>query len=224
MMKYKIKIEHVHTVDEITAYWTNDDYIQLLEKFDYPDAEDTGTESLRELLFMAITDFEPSKAARLVLAYKLGEHLSEGQIDQISNDMLQDTVCEEYPEMELQAALFHVNQLLFKAYNGKFPSSSATIIQCSITPLDMDNETDLTKEKVLQLFNDALSDRNIVKRLFEEQMKESVDFPEAENIIWELENPKKDQYKITTSGNLIKKDEVIATAWEGEIKSSPADS
>ena len=220
-MKYKIKIEDVHTVDEIKAYWTNDDYIQLLEKFDYPDAEDTGAEGLRELLFMAISDFEPSEAARLVLAYKLGEHLSEGQIDQISNDMLNDKVCEEYPEMELQAALFHVNQLMFKAYNGKFPSSSATIIECVISPLDKKNETALTKEMVLRLFNDGLSDRNIVKRLFEEQLKENADFPEAENIIWDLQNLERDRYRITTSGNLIKKDEVIAVEWESEIELSP---
>ncbi|WP_245760447.1 hypothetical protein [Salegentibacter flavus] len=224
MMKYKIEVEDVRTVDEITEYWTNDDYIQLLGKFDYPDAEDTGTESLRELLFMAISDFEPSEAAKVVLAYKLGEHLSEGQIDQISNDMLDDTVCEEYPEMELQAALFHVNQLLFKAYNGKFPSSSATIIQCFISPLEENNETVLTKEMVLKLFNDGLSDRNIVKRLFEEQLKGNADFPEAENIIWDLQNPEKNKYRITTSGNLIKKEEVISTVWESEIELSPEDS
>lgn len=222
-MKYKIKIENVYTVDEISEYWTNEDYIQLLGKFDYPDAEDTGTESLRELLFMAMTDFEPSEAARVVLGYKLGEHLSDGQMDQISNDMLNDKVCEEYPEMELQSALFHINQLLFKAYNGKFPNSSATIIQCSITSLD-DNKTTLTKEMVLRLFNDGLSDRNIVKRLFEEQIKENADFPEAENIIWDLQNPQKDQYRIVTSGNLIKKDEVISLEWESEIDLSPVDS
>lgn len=224
MMKYKIEIKNVQTVDEITEYWTNDDYIELLGKFDYPDAEDTGTESLRELLFMAISDFEPSEAAKVVLAYRLGEHLSEGQIDQISNDMQEDKVCEEYPEMELQAALFHVNQLLFKAYNGKFPSSSATIIQCFITPLEENNGTVLSKEMVLRLFNDGLSDRNIVKRLFEEQLKGISDFPEAENIIWDLQNPEKNQYRITTSGNLIKKEEVISTEWEAEIELSQEDS
>lgn len=223
-MKYSIKIEGVQTVDEITEYWTKEDYVQLLNKFDYPDAENTDTEGLRELLFMAITDFEPVEAARVVLEYKLGEHLSEGQIEQISNDMLNDKVCEEYPEMELQSALFHINQLLFKAYNGKFPSSSATIIECAITSSDEENKVALSKEIVLRLFNDGLSDRNIVKRLFEEQMKGNVEFPEAENIIWELQNPDKDQYRITTSGNLIKKDEIISSEWESEIDLSAGDS
>ena len=216
-MKYKIEIKNVQTVDEITTYWTKEDYIQLLGKFDYPDAEDSGAENLRELLFMAISDFEPAEAAKIVLDYKLGEHLTEGQIDQISNDMLNDKVCEEYPEMELQQALFHVNQLLFKAYNGKFPSSSATIIETSITSLD-GNNSPLTNEMLLRLFNEGLSDRNIVKRLFEEQMNGNTGFPEAENIIWDVQTPQPNNYIITTSGNLIKKDEIINTAWESEIE------
>lgn len=221
-MKYKINIEDVRTVDEIKEYWTKEDYIQLLERFNYPNADET--ENLRELLFMAISDFEPGEAARIVLDYKLSDKLSEGQIEQISNDMLIDTVCEEYPEMELQSTLFHINQLLFKAYNGKFPSSSATIIKCTITPSDKNNDTKLTKEMVLRLFNDALSDRNIVKRLFEEQMNGNAEFPEAENIIWELKELENDQFRIITSGNLVKKDEVISSEWESEIEAVEEDS
>lgn len=223
-MKYKIKIEDIRTVDEIMEYWKKEDYVHLLEKFNYPDAEDSKAENLRELLFMAITDFEPSEAAKLVLDYKLGDHLSEGQIDQIANDMLMDTVCEEYPEMELQSTLFHITQLLFKAYNGKFPSSSATIIDCSIIALDKNNDTTLTKEMLLRLFNNGLSDRNIIKRLFEDQMNGNVEFPEAENIIWDLQTSNENHFKITTSGNLIKKEEVIASEWEAEIEEIEEDS
>lgn len=216
-MKYTITIKNIQTVDEIQEYWTNEDYVQLLEKFNFPDAGDSKTENLRELLFMAITDFEPGEAARLLLDYKLGEHLTEGQIDQISNDMQLDTVCEEYPEMELQAPLFHINQLLFKAYNGKFPSSSATIIDCSITS-EKNNETTISKAMVLRLFNNGLSDRNIVKRLFEKQLSGNEEFPEAENIIWDLSSSDNINFKITTSGNLIKKDEIIASEWEADVE------
>jgi hypothetical protein len=222
-MKYKISIEKVSNVDEIREYWTKEDYIQLLKKFDFPDAEDSDPENLRELLFMAISDFEPSEAAKLVLEYKLGEQLSEGQIEQISNDMLIDTVCEEYPEMELQSTLFHVNQLLFKAFNGKFPSSSATIIHCSITPANEAAVSNLSEKSVLRLLNDGLSDRNIIKRLFEEQMNGDAEFPEAKNIIWNLEVSENNHFKITTSGNLIKKEEVIASEWEKEIEEDDSD-
>lgn len=217
-MKYHIKIKSINVVDEIKEYWTNQDYVQLLEKFNYPDAEDSNTENLRELLFMAISDFEPGEAAIIVLEYKLADRLTAGQIEQISNDMLIDTVCEEYPEMELQSTLFHINQLLFKAYNGKFPSASAIIIDCSITPVDEKADIKLTKEMVLRLFNNGLSDRNIIKRLFEEQMNQRADFPEAENIIWDLVTSDNINFKITTSENLLKKEEIAFTEFDGSVE------
>ena len=71
---------------------------------------------------------------------------------------------------------------------------------------------------MLRLLNDGLSERNIVKRLFEGQMNGNAEFPEAENIIWNLEVSENDHFKITTSGNLIKKEEVIASEWEKEIE------
>ena len=70
-MNYQITIKSANTVDQIEAYWTNEDYVKLLEKFDYPDASDADPASLRELLFMAITDFEPKDSAVIVLEYKL---------------------------------------------------------------------------------------------------------------------------------------------------------
>mgnify|MGYP000650380907 CR=1 FL=1 len=146
-MNYQITINSANTVDEIETYWTNDDYIKLLEKFDYPDASDADASSLRELLFMAISDFEARDAAVVVLEYKLSEDLNEGQIQQISNDMFLDKVCEEYPEIGLHSTLFHINQLLFKAYNGTFPNAKATIIKCGFTPAEGENENELTKEK-----------------------------------------------------------------------------
>ena len=53
-MKYKIEIENIEIVDEIENYWTNDDYVALLEKFDYPDGSNADKDSLKELLFMAL--------------------------------------------------------------------------------------------------------------------------------------------------------------------------
>jgi hypothetical protein len=82
---------------------------------------------------MAITDFEPNEAAAIVLDYKLSDSLNEGQIQQISNDMLIDKISEEYPEIAM-APLYHINQLLFKAYNGKFPNAKATVMEFSVMP------------------------------------------------------------------------------------------
>ncbi len=216
-MKYQIKINKINTVDEIQEYWTNKDYKELLEAFDFPDSADTISEN-RDLLFMAITDFEPADAATIVLKYKLADHLTDGQIDQISNDMLIDTVCEEYPEMELQATLFHINQLLHKAYNSQFPSAKATIIECSVTPMDKGSGIEITKEILLKLLSKGLSERNILKRLFSEQMEQNAPFPEAENIIWEMKATDDQNFRIITSENLLKDEDLISSEFEGTVE------
>ena len=156
-MQYNIKINSIKTVDEITGYWTTEDYFQLLEKYNYPDAGTAKKDTLHELLLMAITDFEPKDAAVIVLTHKLGEILTEGQIEQISNDMLVDTVCEEYPEIELQYALFNCNQLLYKAFNGIFPNANATIIDCSITPINGSPEIKIKRKKAPEIFRSFLN-------------------------------------------------------------------
>jgi hypothetical protein len=217
-MKYQISIKSANTVDEIEEYWTNEDYIKLLEKFDYPDASDADATSLRELLFMAISDFEPKDAAVILLEYKLSEDLNEGQIQQISNDMFLDKVCEEYPEIRLHSTLFHVNQLLFKAYNGKFPNAKATIIDCSIKPLEGDSETELTKENVLKLFSKGLSDSNLIKRLFDHAMNENAPFPEAEAVLWDLTTSDNVNYTLTTSEYWLSKEDIIASEFEGVME------
>jgi hypothetical protein len=217
-MKYKIKINSIKTVDEIMNYWTTEDYIQLLEKFNFPDAGNAKKEALYELLLMAITDFDPKEAAVIVLDHKLSDSLTEGQIEQISNDMLIDTVCEEYPEIELQYALFNCNQLLFKAFNGTFPSASATLIDCSMTPLDANSDIKITKDILLKLFSNGLSDRNILKRLFGAQMEENADFPEAEGIVWQLNTKDNINFSIATAENLIKDADFPSLEFEGDYE------
>lgn len=219
-MKYQITINSANTVDEIEEYWTNEDYIKLLEKFDYPDAADADPSTLRELLFMAISDFEARDAAVVVLEYKLSEDLNEGQIQQISNDIFLDKVCEEYPEIGLHAKLFHINQLLFKAYNGTFPNAKATIVTLTIAPLESDNEIQLTKEYVLKLLSKGLSDGNLIKRLFDHAMNENAPFPEAEDVLWDLTTTDNLNYTILTSEYWLNKEDLIASEFEGILEIS----
>lgn len=222
-MNYQITINSANTVDQIEEYWTNQDYIKLLEKFDYPDASDADAASLQELLFMAISDFEAKDAAAIVLEYKLSEDLNEGQIQQISNDMLLDKVCEEYPEIGLHSTLFHINQLLYKAYNGTFPNAKATVMKFSITPSEGESEKELTRENVLKLLNNGLSDSNLIKRLFDLPMNENAPFPEAEDIVWDLTTTNKVDYVLTTSEYWLSKDDIIASEFEGVLEETIAE-
>jgi len=214
-MKFQIKINSFKSLDEVSGYWSTDDYIQLLGLFGFPDAESASEDTLKELLQMAITDHEPNEAAAILLEYKLSEELTKGQIDQISNDMLLDKIAEEYPEINLHGTLFHINQLLYKAFNGKFPNTKASQFECTITPDEKNTEIEVTKEVILKLLNEGLSDSNLIKRLFGDKMTLGTSFPEAEDIIWELETKDGQSFKILTSEYWLKQDDLIAEEFEG---------
>lgn len=214
-MKFHIKVNSAKTIEQIENYWSNEDYSKLLELFSFPDANTIKPENLREMLFMAITDFEPNEAAATVLTYKLSESLNEGQIAQISHDMLLDKVCEEYPEIELHCDLFSINQLLYKAYNGTFLNCKATLVNFEIEkPGDFNGE--ITKEIVLKSFNRGLSDSNIIKRLFEEKMTTETRFEQAEDILWKLNDEGNITFSFITSEYWLNKDEIIGSEFEGE--------
>jgi len=216
-MKYQVIINHINTVDDLENYWTAEDYIQLLALFDYPDAQGTDLAELQELLSMAVSDFEPNIAAAQVLTYKLSNELSEGQINQISNDMLIDKVCEEYPEINLHATFYQINQLLYKTYNGKFLNAKASIISCTITPDDTETIEPLSKANILKILYAGFSPRNVIKRLFDEQLTTDVPFEEAEYIIWHLNTNDNVNYEIITSENWLDREDFDATTFSSEV-------
>jgi hypothetical protein len=217
-MKFQIKINSFKTLDEVSDYWSKADYIELLGLFGFPDAESSDEDSLRELLMMAITDYEANEAAAIVLEYKLSDDLNKGQIDQISNDMLLDKIAEEYPEINLHGTLFHINQLLYKAFNGKFPNTKASQFECTITPLGKEEEIELTKEVSLKLLSEGLSDSNLIKRLFGDKVTGATPFPEAEDILWDLETTDGQNFKILTSEYWLSQDDLVAEEFEGNYE------
>lgn len=213
-MQYTVKINNVKTVDELEDSWNNSDFTELLKKFDYAEAENLKQNELRDYLFMAISDFEPTEAAQLTLEYKLSEELTEGQIDNLSHEMLREKVSENYSDINLHKTLFAVNQLLYKAYNGKFPATKATVVDLELKGED---ETEMTKEIVLMALRTGLPESNLINRLFKEQLEGETAFPEAEGILWDLQSKGNSQYVLTTSEKWLKKDEFENMEFESTV-------
>ena len=211
-MKYHIIINAVKLVESLNDAWNTTDYLQLLNAFGFEDTANLKPEEIEEMLFMAISDFEPEEAATIVLKYKLSEFLNDNQIDQISNDMLIDKISEEYADISLHHQLFNINQLLHKAYNGKFPKAKATIVDFEIQP----NEN-ITKEIVLKAFNATLTRSNVIKRLFANAIAGNESFDEAESIIWELKSTGANSYTLTTSEYWMSKDEFERAEFDAEV-------
>ena len=212
-MKYRINLKKIFSIDEIEQAWSGSDYVELLKRFDYPDAEQSDTDELRELLFMAISDFEPTEAAEIILNYKFSDRLTEGQISQLSHEMMEDKVSEEYADISLHQDLFNINQLLYKAYNGKFPLTKATAIVFEMKSNDNQKPV-ITKENVLKAFNHSFSERSVIKRLFAEALAGKTSFEEAEHIIWDLKNVSDSIHRLITSEYWIEKEDFIITEFE----------
>lgn len=211
-MKYHVIINSVKSVEELKDAWSNNDYIQLLDKFGFEDAKESKPEDLLELLFMAISDFEPEEAAAIILAYKLSDHLNENQMEQISHEMLLDKISEEYADITLHHELYSINQLLHKAYNGTFPNAKATLIEFEISP-----NKEVTKENVLKAFSASLANNNIIKRLYSNHLAGKEAFDEAESIIWDLTSIGENTYILTTSEYWMNKDDFSTAEFDVTI-------
>ncbi len=215
-MNYFVKINSVKTIDELQDAWSNADFIELLKRFDYDDAEKLNPNELKDYLFMAIADFDPTDAATLLLDYKLSEVLAEGQIDNLSHEMLREKVSENYSDIFIHKTLFNINQLLFKAYNGKFPNTKANIVEFEMKE-EQSDETEITKEIVLKALRIGLSESNLINRLFKEQLESDAPFPEAEGIIWDLQIKGNFQYLMTTSEKWLHKEDFTNLEYECNV-------
>lgn len=215
-MQFHVKIIEVTTTDELEGSWSLSDFKELLNRFDMPDAATIKDNELKEYLFMAINEFEPREAAREVLEYKLSDQLTEGQIDNLSHEMLEQKMAEKYTEIDLHKPLFEVNQLLYKAYNGKFPHIMVNVIDFDMK--SKDNVTfDISKELVIRAFVHGLSDNNLLLRLFGDQLEGKVPFPEVEGIVWELKDKGSGRYVMVTSEKWLTQDEIIKTEFECDV-------
>lgn len=215
-MKCSVKVTDIQTIKEIDDFWTNEDYIELLNRLDFPDANQVAPEELQEMLFMAITDYKPEEAAEILLAYKFSDKLSKGQIHNLSHEMIEDSVTEEFADISLHYPLFNINRLLYKAYNGKFPNTKASLITLEIKfPPNL--KLKLTKEVVLKAMSKGLKETNLVNRIFDEQIAGKVEFAEAESILWDLEKLEDGKIVITTSDYWINEEDFIDMEFDGII-------
>ncbi len=214
-MNFTIQLINIKSIDKIDGYWNNEDYINLLELFDFPDAKSIPEAELFDMLSMAISDFEPDEAAEVVLTYKLSSILKEGQIKNLSNEMLEDNIAEEYPDISLHFPLFNINQLLHDAYNGKFPRTLASVIDFE---LSFKNKIEITKEVVLRTISDLLSEKSLLKRLFNEQLDSDQELTDAESIIWELKSTGENTYRLITSDYWLNNEDFEMDEFSGVLR------
>ncbi|WP_194850624.1 hypothetical protein [Nonlabens antarcticus] len=215
-MKYQIVIDDFDSVNEIENKWNHDDYVNLLELIEFGDTGEATDQDLRELLFLALSEYDPQEAAELVLRYKFKDELNDGQYGQISNDMLKENVAEKYSDITLHSRLFDVNEFLYKAYNGKFPHGQASVIKFTATTKSNEGQ-EIDKAAALRLLCAGIDPHSILRRLFKDQISGEEEFPEAENIAWYFDKTGDHSYQLITSNYWISTEELTAREFEATL-------
>ncbi|MCJ7468486.1 MAG: hypothetical protein MUO53_17535, partial [Maribacter sp.] len=122
---FTVEPQKFSTIHELPNAWNDQNYKELLEQMDFDDISGIAVNELKEMCMMSLTDNEPAEAAKIVLEYLFKERLTPGQIDNLSNEMLDEKMWEEYADLSLHEEFFNAAQLLYEAFNGKFPHPEA---------------------------------------------------------------------------------------------------
>lgn len=181
----RLSFQHLAALPEA---WQPADYLALLTKLDYDSPEAIAPAELQEMTQLALTDLEPAEAAEIVLGYLAADDLTKGQTDQLAHQMQTEKLWEENPNFALHQKFFNATQLLYDAYNGKFPHPQAVEFKVKLTATDPADLAALDQEPaaaLLRLLAPGLSDRALLHRLFSDQLAGGA-FPEATDILWQL--------------------------------------
>jgi hypothetical protein len=212
-MKMTFKIENLqnHSSKELLNAWELTDYKNILDRLGFTEAATLKDSEIEEMTLMAIADLEPTEAAAELLRFSFVDHLNEGQIDQIANEMQDDKIYEEYPKIALHHRMFAINQLLRKAYNGKFPAGEIVEIQFTIEDdkHKFDTAESISNEILLKILAPAMPDNSLIKRLFPEELAGEKEFLDADGIVWRSE--------IVKSGNKFNVEMISSDYWLGDL-------
>lgn len=195
---FTVKRLDFKTIHELPNSWSNQDYTNLLELMDYSDISELAPEELKEMCLMSLTDNEPEDAAKIVLAYVFKDRLTAGQVDNLSNEMLDEKMWEEYADLALHEDFFNVNQLLYQAFNGKFPQPDAVKFQVKVTTGQKDGVLvfeDFPEAPLIRLLVAGMPQNTLIFRLFEEQI-DGEEFKDAKDIIWQLKSEKNSDHEM----------------------------
>lgn len=214
-MKNSFKVECLSfkTIQQLPDFWDDDKYKDLLEAMEYGAISEIASEELKEMCLMSLSDHEPEEAAKLVLEYIFRDKLTKGQIENLSNEMLEEKIWEEYADLSLHEAFFNVGQLLYEAYNGKFPKPDAVNFKVKVTAAQKDGLwvfDNFPEAPLIRLLVAGMPKNTLIFRLFEEQI-DGEEFKDAQDIIWQLRSEKKDDLEIVF-------DVISSTYWFHDFK------
>ena len=128
----KVQVLKFSTISELPSTWTVSNYKDLLKEMDFDGIEAIAENEIKDMCHMALTDYEPEEAAEMVLSYIFKDRLNFKQIQNLSHEMLDEKLWEEYADLSMHEDFFNVGQLLYEAFDGKFPHPEAVRFQVKV--------------------------------------------------------------------------------------------
>ncbi|SBS35913.1 hypothetical protein MAQ5080_03308 [Marinomonas aquimarina] len=187
--KFKVQIDSFKKISQIDNAWSDSDFKAMLALMGFADdVEEMDSSELKEMCMMSFNDLPHSEAAAIVLTH-LFPDLTEGQVDQLSHDMLNEPAWEQYPDCLYHESLFSAYALLRAAFNGTFAQPTGVKLELTVTA---DNEGDMAifdtspHSAIVRLLANGQSDNALIHRLYEDQIQGEA-FPEAPGIVWQLQ-------------------------------------
>lgn len=174
-------------LEELENGWAAADFLALLETMEYGDTSAIAQEELRDMCLLSLQDLHPRAAAALVLRQKLGDRLTEGELRNMANEMLNEKLWEEHADMALHEALFNIGSLLYSAFPLTFAEPDAVRVILAVSavnePARATLSRDLLESFIVRLLGDGMEDSAVLHRIFGEQLA-GRSFPEADKIVW----------------------------------------
>lgn len=195
----KVQVLKFSTISELPSTWTVSNYKDLLKEMDFDGIEAIAENELKDICYMALTDYEPEEAAEMVLTYIFKDRLNFKQIQNLSHEMLDEKLWEEYADLSMHEDFFNVGQLLYQAFDGKFPHPEAVRFQVKVSvkkEAELAVFEDNTETPLIRLLVKGMPEKTLINRLFDEQL-EGDTFTEAKDIIWQLKKEKGEDASIT---------------------------
>lgn len=184
---FDVRVLDFEILKEIKGAWSSADFASLLQSMDFGETSAMKPGEMLKMALLALQDFEPTVAAELVLTQHLGHTLSQGQIRNAANEMLDEKLWEEYADLSVHEGMFNVASVLFKALPQVFPEPDAVKISLEVRASNQAGQQLLSSEAnepfLVRLLAGGMDNNSILHRLFEDQLN-GLMFPEADNIVW----------------------------------------
>lgn len=191
--KFGVDVVSFQKISGVDNSWGPHDYKGLLFLMGLEDGLETlNPDELREMCLMSLNDFKPAEAAKFVLSHLFkddvtNETITEGKIDQLSQQMAESSLWEAYSDPSFHKRFFDAYGLLREAFNGIFAQPTGVRFTVNITSQDKEAFGVFEgshQPALVRLLSGGLDQGEILNRLYNEQLA-GERFEEARSILWD---------------------------------------